>query len=208
MGAVMNAPLAALTALLELTNTPDIILPAMIAIVVATLTNTQIFRQKPPHLAALDSTGNHKQLSVFEQTLQRVGISSLTNTHVRSCMRSIEKKQLMLLIKHPPRWLVIETPGQPSVLISGHQLLQAYNDHEFEDIDDHDSVDMLAIPGEQLKLGELNNQASALEAWQLMNKEHVDALLISSTFDAYAPPIRSIVTRQDIENYYHRPRTF
>ena len=31
MGAVMNAPLAALTALLELTNTPDIILPAMIA---------------------------------------------------------------------------------------------------------------------------------------------------------------------------------
>ena len=210
MGAVMNAPLAALTALLELTNTPDIILPAMIAIVVATLTNTQIFKQKPPHLAALGINGNAKQLSVFEQALQRVGISSLSNSHVNSCMRSIEKRQLLQIMQNRPRWVVVETPGQASVLLSGHQLLQAYDDDnkEFQKLEHDDSIDMLATPGEQLKLAELNNQASALEAWQMMEEEGVDALHISSTFDAYAPAISSVVTRQDIENYYHRPRTF
>ena len=210
MGAVMNAPLAALTALLELTNTPDIILPGMIAIVVATLTNTQIFKQKPPHLAALHSSGKSKQLSVFEQALQRVGISSLSNSHVISCMRTIEKQQLQKILLNPPRWLVVETLGQPSVLLAGHQLIQAFNDDNegFHSLSDDSSIDMLATPGEQLKLANLDNRSSALEAWQIMEQENVDALLISSTFDAYAPAIISIVTRQDIENFYHKPRTF
>lgn len=210
MGAVMNAPLAALTALLELTNNADIILPAMIAIVVATLTNTQIFKQKPPHLAALHSSGKSKQLSVFEQALQRVGVSSLTNSHAISCMRSIEKIKVRQLMLNPPRWLVIESPGQASTLLSGHQLIQAFDEDNdgFHNLTDDSSIDMLATPGEQLKLASIDNQASALEAWQLMNKENVEALLISSTFDAYAPAILRIVTRQDIESYYHKPRTF
>lgn len=209
MGAVMNAPLAALTALLELTNTPDIILPAMIAIVVATLTNTQVFKQKSPHLAALSLMGKPKQLSAFEHTLQRVGISSLMNSHVSICQRSVNKEQLQLLIKNNPRWLVIESRGQSSILFSGHQLQNAYTDNEdFQALDDDSEIDMLAIPGEQIRLASLPYQASALEAWQMMEQEKVDALYISSTFDAYAPAISSIITRKDIEDYYHRPRKF
>ena len=209
MGAVMNAPLAALTALLELTNTPEIILPAMIAIVVATLTNTQIFKQQTPHLTALFDSEESKQLSVFEQALQRIGIAILSNSNVSNCMRTISKQELLKLLQQTPRWIVIETSGQPSILISGHQLVQAYgsDNKEFHALADDENIDILGTPGEQLKLAHLDGNASALEAWQLMEDEHVDALYIISTFDAYAPAISSIVTRQDIENYYHTPRS-
>ncbi len=204
----MNAPLAALTALLELTNTPEIILPAMIAIVVATLTNTQIFKQQTPHLTALFDSEESKQLSVFEQALQRIGIAILSNSNVSNCMRTISKQELLKLLQQTPRWLVVETSGQPSILISGHQLVQAYgsDNKEFHALADDENIDILGTPGEQLKLAHLDGNASALEAWQLMEDEHVDALYIISTFDAYAPAISSIVTRQDIENYYHKPR--
>ena len=210
MGAVMNAPLAALTALLELTNTPDIILPGMIAIVVATLINTQIFKQQAPHLSALKLSGHSKQLSIFDQALQRVGIASLSNHDVSHCNRSIKKQQLLELMIENARWLVVETSGQPSILLSGHQLQQAYNgdNKEFHALENDSLIDMLATPGEQLTLAELPSTASALEGWQLMEQEHVDALHIFSAFDAYAPAISSIVIRQDIESYYHRPRHF
>src|SRR5690554_7478401 len=44
MGAVLQAPLAALMALLELTHNPNIILPGMLAVVVSCLTSRQLCR--------------------------------------------------------------------------------------------------------------------------------------------------------------------
>ena len=111
MGAVLNAPLAALIALLELTNTPDIILPAMIAIVVANLTNSEIFKQKAPHILSLSHGGQAAHLSMFEITLGRVGISSLMNTQICHAATSITKQQLTELLTHKPRWVVVDKNG-------------------------------------------------------------------------------------------------
>ena len=71
-----------------------------------------------------------------------------------------------------------------------------------------EEIDILAIPGEHIKVSTLHFQASALEAWQMMEKDKVDALFITSVFDAYSPSISGIITRRDIENYYHSPRQF
>ena len=43
MGAALQTPLAALMAVLELTNSPDIILPAMLVIIIANMTASEIF---------------------------------------------------------------------------------------------------------------------------------------------------------------------
>ncbi|CAA0078398.1 H(+)/Cl(-) exchange transporter ClcA [BD1-7 clade bacterium] len=212
MGATMNAPLAALTALLELTNTPDIILPAMIAIVVANLVSTQVFHQQPPHLATLARSGKDSNLSVFALALQRVGISSLMQSNVTHCARQLLPTALDALIHEKRRWIVVESAGRPPVLLNGTQLAKGY--HEMIDNDDEPQpdedkpLDLLTIPGEQLKISSIDYQASALEAWQQMESDNVDALLISSTFDSYAPAISGIITRHDIETYYHRPRHF
>ena len=57
MAAVLQAPLAALTAVLELTANPNIILPAMLIIVVAMLTVSQVFKERSVLLTTLLEAG-------------------------------------------------------------------------------------------------------------------------------------------------------
>ena len=57
MAAVLQAPLAALIAVLELTGNPNIILPAMVIIVVAMLTVRQVFKQRSVFLTTLEGLG-------------------------------------------------------------------------------------------------------------------------------------------------------
>ena len=57
MAAVLQAPLAALVAVLELTGNPNIILPAMVIIVVAMLTVRLVFKQRSVFLTTLEGLG-------------------------------------------------------------------------------------------------------------------------------------------------------
>lgn len=57
MAAVLQAPLAALAAVLELTGNPNIILPAMLIVVVAMLTVRIVFRRRSVFLATLRTLG-------------------------------------------------------------------------------------------------------------------------------------------------------
>jgi len=209
MGAVMNAPLAALIALLELTNTPDIILPAMIAIVVSTLINTQIFKQKSPHLATLDISGKPTQLSAFELALQHIGVTSLMTSSLQTIPRFVSKPKILDIINAKAQWLVVEEINQAPIIMSGLELEKGFaEDEDSRELPREDDIDILGVPGEHIKVSTLHFQASALEAWQLMDKDNVEAIYITGTFDAYAPAISGIITRRDIENYYHRPRHF
>ena len=91
----------------------------------------------------------------------------------------------------------------------GGQLEKGYADtEELVKMENDGEVDILAIPGEQLRICNLHYQASALEAWRLMDVENVDAVYVTGTFDAYAPALSGIITRHDIDNYYHSPRNF
>ena len=207
MGAVMNAPLASLIALLELTHTPDIILPGMIAIVMANLTCREICKQQPPHIASLNKLGQHKPLSMFEVAMQRVGVSSLMNSNVKSTQRQLNFEDMNALLKNKPRWILIE--GVQPILLHGMQLEQWFNEaQENQGLFTEQKIDLLATPGDQLKVADLHYQASALEAWQAMQKTDVDAVHISGLFDAYAPALSGVITRPDLENYYHRPRKY
>ncbi len=57
MSAVLQAPLAALIALLELTSNPNIILPGMLVIVIANITCSHIFRQSSVFVRVLQIKG-------------------------------------------------------------------------------------------------------------------------------------------------------
>ena len=57
MGAVLQAPLAALMAVLELTNSPGIILPAMLVIIIANMTASQVFGVRSLFLLQMEVLG-------------------------------------------------------------------------------------------------------------------------------------------------------
>lgn len=208
MGAVLNAPLAALIALLELTNTPDIILPALIAIITATLLNSTIFKQKPPHIASLDFDGQRSHLSMFEITLQKISASSLMNKNLRQCQALLQKTQLLDIIDSKPRWVLVSDNNQQT-LLNGTQLAKSYEeDIELQELATSADINLLSLPGEQIIPAMVHFQDSALEVWQAMEQANTTVAYISGAFDAYAPEISGIITRQDLEDFYQKPRLF
>ncbi|MEZ5584746.1 MAG: chloride channel protein [Candidatus Competibacteraceae bacterium] len=73
MGATLNAPLAALTAVLELTANPYIILPAMLAIVTAELTCHHGFHTPSIFLKLMEVRGLEYPSNPISQFLRRLG---------------------------------------------------------------------------------------------------------------------------------------
>lgn len=80
MGACLHAPLAALTAILELTGNPNTILPGMAAVMTAFLVARTVFRQRPLFIALLGNRGIDYHADPVDQALDRVGVAALMQT--------------------------------------------------------------------------------------------------------------------------------
>ncbi|AWB67008.1 voltage-gated chloride channel [Saccharobesus litoralis] len=74
MAATLGAPLAALVAVLELTQSPDIILPAMLVIVTAHVASVQFFRNRSVFLMQLEFQKLEYQNPPAFEALQKIGI--------------------------------------------------------------------------------------------------------------------------------------
>ncbi|MCF1429088.1 MAG: chloride channel protein [Shewanella sp.] len=79
MGVTLNAPLAGLVALLELTNDTNIILPAMFVTVLAFLVSYRGFRSQSIFLRQLDIMGLEYRVPAINAALQKTGVRALMN---------------------------------------------------------------------------------------------------------------------------------
>ncbi|HEY5604542.1 MAG TPA: chloride channel protein, partial [Gammaproteobacteria bacterium] len=76
MGATLQAPLAALMALLELTVNTNIIMPGMLVVIIAGLTSSHVFRQESVYLMLMKERGLDFRSNPVAQALRRVGVAS------------------------------------------------------------------------------------------------------------------------------------
>lgn len=206
MGAVLNAPLAALMALIELGNNTAMIFPGMLAITVATLTTSEVFKQQSAHRTTL----SHLKLLIptdpVSLALQRTSVASLLKRDVQVINSVIDRQQAAELLDQPPLWYVVrdEASGEKH-LVWGNDLnppLQLL----LEGSDDR-PIEPLAVAGKYQQVMQVPLQATLCEALSVMDTKEVDVVYV--TGDIAGPfSDHGIITRADIEKHSRTSSAF
>ena len=198
MAAVLQAPLAALMAVLELTANPNIILPAMLIIVVATLITRVPFGQKSVFLSTLDTLGLDYPPNPLRLHLQRAGVASIMNRNFSRLPAQCEAGQARQALQAQPRWIVVETePGRVRCVLNAADLRA----HLAEIDDDSAAVALLKIPGLRRDTADIDYRATVEEAQTSLRSRNVEALCVRRTSAPMIASVRGVITQEDIDNY-------
>nr|WP_267957560.1 chloride channel protein [Halomonas zhangzhouensis] len=205
MGAVLQAPLAALMALLELTHNPNIILPGMLAVVVSGLTARQLCRCDG-FFISMTRHGLHPLQQPLMQALSRVSVPAVMERSFVTTPRMVTRDQARALLDAKPAWILIlrSTDDKPTLALKAADLARALIDEqELEEIAFEEAlIDLLEVPGLRLEMAPIHLQATLSEAFTRLNDQAVDALYVEYGRRPKHKRISGIITRGAIERYY------
>ncbi|MBO6565628.1 MAG: chloride channel protein [Pseudomonadales bacterium] len=196
MGAVLQAPLAALMAVLELTNNPNIILPAMLVIIIANMTASQLYGVRSVFMMQMEAMGLEFRQNPISMALNRASVASIMIRNFRRVNRHLCNEDARTLILQKPVWILVDGDNGPSFILRAEDLENYLTDAE------DDVIDLAAIPATRKDVTSILLQATLSEALETLNSSGVQALYVNRIS---APMIDSpvgIVTRGDIETYY------
>ena len=199
MGATLQAPLAALTAVLELTGNPAIILPSMLAIVSAGLTSSELFGKSSIFLTLLRARGLDYRNDPLTQALRRTGVASIMERDFVRHDRHIAPAAAKALLADSPYWVLIDNEGTPVALMPAIDLARQIDADEVSD-----SIDMLEIPAKRLQLSRIHLQATLQQALATMEQENAEALVIERMTAPMIKQAYGVITREQIEAAYRK----
>ncbi|MEE8079312.1 MAG: chloride channel protein, partial [Pseudomonadales bacterium] len=206
MAAVLQAPLAALLAVMELTANPNLVLPAMLIIVVATMVTSVVFKQKGVFLSTLDTLGLQYPPDPITLHLQRAGVGSIMNRDVARLPHICTLHDAKIALAGKPRWIVVETaPGEIRCVLSASDLMVYLEDQDArsaetnsevvdacdnEEEDEQLEVCLLDIPGERKDVVNIDIRATIEQAQQALRDVEAEALCVRRVA---APLIESVL---------------
>ncbi len=216
MAAVLQAPLASLMAVLELTANPNVILPAMLVIVVATLMTSVVFRQKSVFLSTLHTLGLEYPPNPVTLHLQRAAVSAIMDRDVVRLDTTCSEADAQAALESAPRWLAVETaPGRISCVLNAADLraflvqrppAESDNAEEEQHEVPEQSVNLLSIPALRMDVADIDVRATIDEAQQALRAEAVEALCVRQTTAPMISRVLGVITQADIDSY-REPKT-
>ena len=193
MGATLNAPLASMIAIIELTYNPGIIFPSMIVVVIACLTTRWAFRCDGLFETLLKIQGKFRTPEIAEQLLSKTGTRQLLDRRIKTCPAQVSFADASALLAHHPHWLVLEgnkyiLPGQDLAAFLAQQ-----GDGKKPEL-----INLMEIPARRLDIIPLADDSTLFEALQSLDAAQVEAGFISTS----QAQVAGIITREKINNYY------
>ncbi len=197
MAGTLQAPLAGLIAILELTGEPNFILPGMLAVMAATITSGLIGRRESMFHGLLRARGLDYRNDPVSQSLHRMGVASVMNRKVAILVRSATPEAIDQAIDAQPAWILVRDEGQPEVLLAAVDLVRARKESP-----DEEAYDLLAIPGKRLQTAAIDMRATLHEAEDKIQRTGAEAVYVISQTVPGIQRVYGVLMPEDIANSY------
>lgn len=213
MGSVLQAPLAALMALLELTQNPNIILPGMLIIVVSSMFASEVFKQKSVFMTILEAQGLNINNGPMTQALRRVSVGAIMKRKFVRYDNKLSRTEAKDLLRQEPNWILINSSeGNPTSLLPvvdlANYIEESETSSENEDNDEANDklISLLEIPAQRQEVAPIAYQATLQEALDQFADRKTDYLYVERQSAPMVSRVIGIVARSDVENYYRYKR--
>jgi len=196
MGATLQAPLAALVAVFELTQNPHIIMPGMLAIVVAGLISGRMFGYRSVFRVLLRARGLDYIHDPVVQAMRRVGVASEMERSFVTTDGVLTREDAATLLEKNPRWVVVTREKQPVSALPAldvERALQSTTDPE---------LDLLEVPAKRLSLTGIHMSATVDQALERLSTAGADALFLYNANIPALSRVQGIVTREALQASY------
>ena len=200
MGAVLQAPLAALIAIIELTADPHLILPCMLAVITAGLTCSEIFRQPAVFDMLMRERGLDFRNDPVAQSLRRQGVARVMERNFVIAPEQATAQEIRELLKKNPLWIVLITEERLPTVMPASNLAQYLAEHETAGPMDED-INLMNIPAQRTQAALIDLRATLQESLEILDGEDLDTACVVADINR-PESIQGIITRQDIEAHY------
>ena len=205
VGASLQAPLAALVAVMELTYNPSIIMPGMLTIVIAQLTASEVFNKQSLFVSMLRSNGLDYDTNPVMQVLRGIGVASILNNKIVRIDKDITKEDAVGLINNGDSVdsiLLNNNDNQLTMLLPLSELAKYIQTYE-KKIEDKEIIDLLEIPANRLQLSPISLQANLQQAHDKFEHE-AEALYVvfNEELGDESSRIYGIITEDMVEGAY------
>ncbi|HHM04295.1 MAG TPA: chloride channel protein [Gammaproteobacteria bacterium] len=201
MGATLQAPLAALTAILELTGNPNLIMAGMLAVIIADLTSFRLFGKDSVFLELLRARGMDYRADPLTQSLCRIGAAAAMNPRLAACPQTLTTAEARAVLERQPQWLLVDSEGEERTALAAADLARWLTQRRHKE---HEVVDLLALPARRLRALPIDLRATLQEAHSLLEQSQADALYVRQTTAPLFSRVYGLLTRQDIESAYRQ----
>jgi CIC family chloride channel protein len=196
MGASLQAPLAALTAILELTQNPQVVMPGMLVIVIAGLTSSELFGKGSLFIGILKASGLDFRTDPIMQALRKVGVASTMDRNFHRIGHIANREKTQKLLTQAPEWLLVTKEGSPFVVMPAVDLaryLQENNEAE---------INLMDIPARRSQVTPIHLQATLQEALDKLENSGAETIYVEHSTAPGISHVYGILTREHIESAY------
>ena len=197
MGAILNAPLAAILAVVELTQSISVAMPALLAIVAATLTNTGVFKQRSAHQSVLKQLQRLVPNDPLNQLLHRTDVSSSMEISVVKVPVLLNETAAEPLLMATPAWCLVEREAEPLYLIRGSDLTLWLSENPATE----EATDLTEASIRRWTISEVPIQATLRQTLDSMRSKTAEAACIYGRNASGKRVLEGIVTRETIEKF-------
>jgi CIC family chloride channel protein len=203
MGAVFAAPLAASLAVIELTQSTSVAMPALLAIIAAHLTNLTLFGQRSAHQSILQQLRRQLPGDPLNQLLHRTDVNAVLDASVVRLSDRVGTAVHRTLTVQVPHWCLVSRDGDDLFLLSGAEVVDWLGAQDSTGVEGEAGEahhDLTETSLRRWTIAPVPEQATLRQVMDILRGKTVEAVCVYSRSRG-GRQLRGVVTRESIERF-------